>query len=229
MITYAAIGDSLTEGSVSYPWLKSLESILDKKYKVLNFGKNSYTTENYIKDLLPSVIDSKPDFVTLLLGINDVNGSIRYPNSLNFKPPQFKKNLIFIINSLKEQTSAKIAIMSLPPIDENPKSAVFKQSLKYSQIIKNIAKEQEIFYLPVSEILLHNLLYASIEKPKPKFTYKHWVLSMANSIIKHLFLKQDYKQISHDAGLVEHADLLHLNQSAEYIAGLVYGFLLSQS
>ena len=229
MITYAAIGDSLTEGSVSYPWLKSLESILDKKYKVLNFGKNSYTTENYIKELLFSVIDAKPNFITLLLGLNDVNGSIRYPNSPNFKPPQFQKNLNFIIKTLKEKTSAKIAIMSLPPIGEDINSLAFKQSQKYNQIIANIAKQQAIYYLPVSEILLHNLLYASPNRPKSKFTYKHWVLSMVNSIARHLFFKQDYKKISQDAGMLEHADLLHLNQSAEYIAGLVYGFLLSQN
>lgn len=62
------LGDSLTEGKKGgYP--AELQKLATQP--VLNFGRNGYTTQMAINDLLPKILDAKPQLVVMELGGHD--------------------------------------------------------------------------------------------------------------------------------------------------------------
>ena len=64
----ACLGDSLTEGiKGGYP--AELQKMVTQP--VLNFGRNGYTTQMAIDDLLPKILDAKPQLVVMELGGHD--------------------------------------------------------------------------------------------------------------------------------------------------------------
>ena len=62
------LGDSLTEGTRGgYP--AELQKLITQP--VVNFGRNGYTTQEAIDDLLPKILDAKPQLVVMELGGHD--------------------------------------------------------------------------------------------------------------------------------------------------------------
>ena len=114
-ITYVAIGDSLTAGvgvasyRESYPYLiaehlaGTSTKVHLKPYAVPGV-RSSYVLTNFIDQ----VIKSKPDVVTLLIGVNDIHGKISVT--------QFSENYTKILTELTTKTSATVYVINLPYI-----------------------------------------------------------------------------------------------------------------
>ena len=72
---YVALGDSYTIGtSVSSveSWPSQLAGRVPDLQLVANLGVNGYTSADLIDEELPALAGLQPDFVTLLIGVNDV-------------------------------------------------------------------------------------------------------------------------------------------------------------
>jgi acyl-CoA thioesterase-1 len=77
-IRYVALGDSYTIGTgaqLNESWPALCTSRLQEKGFSIglagNLGRNGWTSQNLIDGQLPQLIVLKPDFVTLLIGVND--------------------------------------------------------------------------------------------------------------------------------------------------------------
>lgn len=112
-IKYIALGDSLTYGFGASNYKGTFSYILSqkllKKYKkveVINLAVCGASVDNLLHKQLPQAIKQKPDFITVLIGTNDVH------SFANIK--KFKDSLENIISQLKKSTDAQILIINIP-------------------------------------------------------------------------------------------------------------------
>ncbi len=214
-------GDSNTHGNVSYNWVNDLSSQLID-YQIFNAGINSDLTYTLLRRI-DDVIACKPDFITILIGTNDVNSTMhlkiekRYQQlgridkiiSPNFE--DFKKNYIEIINQLKQKTKAKIAIMSLPVMGEDLSHEANLRADKYSDFIKQLATDKQVSYLPVREKQKEFLL----KNPKPlKHRFEETYKLLNFSVISHYLLGKTWDEITTKHGFQLTPDNLHQNSIA---------------
>ena len=122
-VKYVALGDSLSAGigsdKVEETIVYQFASNLSKDYgkvDALNLALPGGTTQDVIKDQLPLSIIEKPDYVTLLVGINDIHDK--------FTDGQFIANYSYILNELLTKTEAKIVVINLPYLG-SPKAIRF--------------------------------------------------------------------------------------------------------
>ena len=214
-------GDSNTHGNVSYNWVNDLSSQLID-YQIFNAGINSDLTYTLLRRI-DDVIACKPDFITILIGTNDVNSTMhlkmekRYQQlgridkviSPNFE--DFKKNYIEIIHQLKQKTKAKIAIMSLPVMGEDLSHEANLRADKYSDFIKQLATDKQVSYLPVREKQKEFLL----KNPKPlKHSFEETYKLLNFSVISHYLLGKTWDEITTKHGFQLTPDNLHQNSIA---------------
>lgn len=214
-------GDSNTHGNVSYNWVNDLSSQLID-YQIFNAGINSDLTYTLLRRI-DDVIACKPDFITILIGTNDVNSTMhlkmekRYQQlgridkviSPNFE--DFKKNYIEIIHQLKQKTKAKIAIMSLPVMGEDLSHEANLRADKYSDFIKQLATDKQLSYLPVREKQKEFLL----KNPKPlKHSFEETYKLLNFSVISHYLLGKTWDEITTKHGFQLTPDNLHQNSIA---------------
>lgn len=84
MLRYVALGDSYTIGtsvSAAESWPSQLVSRVPELHLIANLGVNGYTSADLIEQKLPELADLHPEFVTLLIGVNDVVQGVPAPLS----------------------------------------------------------------------------------------------------------------------------------------------------
>jgi acyl-CoA thioesterase-1 len=147
------LGASMVRGQVSYNFVNLLDQRMAKDgFQFINAGVAGDQAYNVLVRL-DSVIDYQPDFVVILVGTNDVTAILspalahisrlirRFP-----QPPSiefYKYNMLRIINTLKEKTSAKIALVSLPVLGEDLESMInhlIKDYNAYSRTLQTKSK-----------------------------------------------------------------------------------------
>ncbi len=150
------IGDSLTHGRVSYNYVDDLDQRFPDEYLFVNAGINSELAYN-VAQRLDAVIALQPDYVTILIGSNDVLGSLGEESARRYikkwKLPQapdrpwFRENLTQIVARLQKETRAKIALLSLPPVTEDIAHPGYRQARAYSTVIREIAEDNNFLFL----------------------------------------------------------------------------------
>lgn len=110
---YIALGDSLTVGVGSKSYEKTYPYIVAKKLSrmssdvvLVNLGQPGARTIDVYKTQVPKVIAENPDYITLLIGVNDIH---------NFgSPDDFRINYQKIVDELIRTTHAKITLINIP-------------------------------------------------------------------------------------------------------------------
>ncbi|RFS15918.1 GDSL-type esterase/lipase family protein [Emticicia sp. C21] len=231
--TLVCFGDSNTHGNVSYNWVSDL-GIIFQDLQVLNAGVNSDLTYSLLQRI-DDVIACQPDFITILIGTNDVSASVseelessfkqinRIPKDMKPDFDLFKKNYQEIILRLKQETKAKIALISLPVMSEDLKHEANIKADKYSGYIKELAQTQKLTYLPLREKEKEYLG----ANPRPlKHTFDETYKLLIFSIINHYILGKDWDYTSKKHGYQLTPDNIHLNSvSGGMLRDLVKGFI----
>jgi lysophospholipase L1-like esterase len=231
--TLVCFGDSNTHGNVSYNWVSDIGRIF-QDLQVLNAGVNSDLTYSLLQRI-DDVIACQPDFITILVGTNDVSATINQELENSFKQTgripkdmvpdfdSFKKNYQEIIHRLKQETKAKIAVLSLPVMGEDLKHEANIKADKYSEFIKQLTHEQQLTYLPLREKQKDYLL----ANPKPlTHTFDETYKLLIFSIINHYILGKDWDYTSKKHGYQLTPDNIHLNSvSGGMVRDLVKEFI----
>ena len=149
-------GDSITHGHIGYDWVSSLRDKDDSKIYI-NAGINADLTWN-LNQRLDDIIKHNPDYITILIGTNDAIGSQPvkliqdyYIQTKNL--PQvpsikwFEEQIEIFVKKVKENTSAKIAITTLPWLGEQKDASVINVIKNHNKIIKRIAVQYDLFIL----------------------------------------------------------------------------------
>jgi lysophospholipase L1-like esterase len=231
--TLVCFGDSNTHGNISYNWVSDL-GVIFQDLQVLNAGINSDLTYSLLQRI-DEVIACQPDFITILVGTNDVSANVSEELENSFKQigripkdmvpdfDSFKKNYQEIIRRLKEETKAKIALVSLPVMSEDLIHEANIKADKYSKYIKELAQTQQLVYLPLREKEKEYL----VANPQPlKHTFDETYKLLIFSIINHFILGKDWDYTSKKHGYQLTPDNIHLNSvSGGMLRDLVKDFI----
>ncbi|MCW3078379.1 MAG: lipolytic protein family [Bacteroidetes bacterium] len=151
-LKYLPLGDSYTictGATEKESWPVILTAHLNKEnIKILlvdNPARNGYSTQDLIDNELPLVKKLKPDFITLLIGVNDWVRNV--PSST------FKKNLIFILDEVEQQLQEKknIVLITIPDFGVTPSGKhygggrnISEGISEFNEIIKEESKKRQL-------------------------------------------------------------------------------------
>jgi lysophospholipase L1-like esterase len=233
--TLVCFGDSNTHGNVSYNWVSDL-GVIFPDLQILNAGVNSDLTYSLLQRI-DDVIACQPDFITILVGTNDVGAIVSQELESSFKqigriPKEmkpdfdlFKINYQEIILRLKQATKAKIAVISLPVMSEDLNHEANIKADKYSQYIGELAQAEKLAYLPLREKEKEYLL---ANPQLLKHTFDETFKLLIFSIINHYILGKDWDYTSRKHGYQLTPDNIHLNSvSGEMLRDLVKDFVIT--
>jgi lysophospholipase L1-like esterase len=184
---------------------------------------------------LDEVIACQPAIVTVLIGTNDVAAQIspqwsdgylkskRLP--LRPTPEWYRDNLGRIVGRLKSETSARIALMSLPPLGDTVDGRWAELVGPYNAIIHDVATRAAVPVLPVHERIA-DLIVANHAPTQWDGTKK----LMGAAFVRRVLLRQTWDAIGRRYGFTTTTDGVHLNEpAAARIATLVEQFVTAPS
>ncbi|HYF61501.1 MAG TPA: GDSL-type esterase/lipase family protein [Herpetosiphonaceae bacterium] len=223
-------GDSLTHALVSASYLERLRGrFAGRGWSFVNAGINGNLAWN-VAQRLDAVIACQPDAVTLLIGTNDVLATLSGKNERRYRRGQgiretptldwYQSNVTTIIDRLRAETAARIAVLSLPMIGEDLGSEPNRRVGRYNAALRAIAAARQVAYL-----LLHETLAAALPARTPP-AYRGRRFLVFKALFQHRALHMPWDAISAANGLTFLTDHVHLNErGAAVIADLIGGFL----
>lgn len=234
----ACLGSSTTAGKgQAYDWVGSLaRNLAEKHVQFRNFGVGGDLAYNALQRV-SEVVSSRPDKVVVLVGGNDVLARAsakarrfyRIFKGISAEPSAelYRQNMALLARRLNLGTTAEIALCSLTPIGENLHSAEpFQQKLnryltEYSAIVREIALQEGLKYLPVFERMCDEIA-ASPGPALDSFQF----LPMYRDAFRVLILGKNPDEIAAMNGWHLHTDGVHLNSvGGKILAKLVQEFV----
>jgi acyl-CoA thioesterase I len=159
-LKYLPLGDSYTictgaGEKDSWPLLlaKHLSEKGIRTELLANPARNGFSTQNLIDHELPLVKKLKPDFVTLLIGVNDwVRGVDK---------EKFTKNLIYILDEVQKNLSDKnkILLITIPDFGVTPQGKNYSGGRdisagisEFNAVIKKEAEKRKLKLVDIFEV-----------------------------------------------------------------------------
>ena len=170
-------GDSITDagrdkrnyhdmgnGYPKYAAASIREAFPDTEIELINLGISGNRTDQLFDRLYPDAIAFEPDVISILIGINDIwhrHGSGRIETT----DEQIAVNYRTILTRLKNQTKAKIVMLSPYLLDSEDKEDWRVELDSILPIIRSLADEFADAYVPLDELFAEALK----NQPEPKF------------------------------------------------------------
>ena len=189
---YIALGDSLTSGvgvndyKQSYPYLIA-EELANRGQVVtlINQSYPGYKVIDLVNNKLDPTILSKPDLITILIGVNDAHGGV--------SADAFNKNYDYTLSRLTKETNAKIYLISIPFLGKNsallpPYNYYFDMKTRnLNKIVKNLANQYSVSYIDLysatNNVFKKDGSHYSRDGYHPSAVgYKTWARVMCNDI-----------------------------------------------
>ena len=227
------IGDSLTHGNVQPSWVNSMRKKMGEDFEFINAGINGETT-NDVLNRINEILSCDPNIATLLIGNNNLMGSFER-NERNYKKSKqvewsingFENEYRMIVKRLIEN-DIKLAVSSLMSYGEEIGSDEFERTREYSKIIKKIADEFSLYYIPLFEEIEKYLIEKGGNTNLPKIENDSLIM-LQNFMIKKILLKQSWDKISTDSRFKVTLDHIHFNNySANLMESMVSEFIKSK-
>jgi lysophospholipase L1-like esterase len=234
----ACLGSSSTAGKgQAFNWINELQRRLGaNRFLFRNFGTGGDLVYNALQRL-SKVFASRPKRIVVLIGGNDALALASTRARMFFRiakrlpqdpsPEWFCENLREIVLRVKAESSAAIALCSLPPIGEDPTSAnLFQRELnrrveEFSDYIRRIAQEEGAHY-----IALHEAILAEITKSPGRALTEFRFLPFYRDAFRTVVLRKSPDEVARINGWKFHTDGVHLNsRSGLIVAGLVQKFV----
>lgn len=235
------LGDSLTHGTMSHPWLQNLQVTFKGKLSFINAGMNGDLAWNALQKV-DQISAIEPDIVAVFIGGNDVLASLSPAWATSFierkdlpYPPTsdwYRDNLEKIITKLQSNTDARLVLFTLTLFGEDLSSLENKRMRFYSQIVHETAAKLRVDVIPIHQNLRSRLTTrqkrASI-KPIPATDYAEYRKLMRGALIRHHFLFQSWDKISKARGYLTQTDGVHLNSQAAGIISAAFSDWLKKT
>ena len=229
------LGDSITHGRIGVNYVDIVaDQLEDRDLEIINAGINSELAWNALQRL-NEVIHCEPDIVTVLIGTNDANATmskdIMRGYIRNMKLPRepssewYRRALISIVEGLKAKTTARIALLSIPTIGEDTSNPAFIRSSDYSEVVKEVAGETDVTYLPLHEKMAE---YLHKTHGNARYPYEKYKIGIIKAVISRYLFRRSWDGIARGSGFTLHVDYLHLNTAgARMVADLISDFIQS--
>jgi acyl-CoA thioesterase I len=218
----ALLGDSITEGLVSFNYVDLLEERLAReRYRFLNAGVGGDTAWNLLQRLDP-ITESCPARVVVQVGTNDVLASLRGGrlNPLNQRlkrlprpvtPAWFGENIHAIVTALREASAARIALVSIPVLGEDLASEANDEVRVFNSVLARVAEERDVDYLPVHEAMAE-VLRTERDGRGVRFETARLARRLLAAFVLRVVLRRTWDEIARHNNLVLTTETLHLNE-----------------
>ncbi|MGX7671317.1 SGNH/GDSL hydrolase family protein [Plantactinospora sp. DSM 117369] len=195
-----AAGASMTQGTLGADWVGGLRARPEHRaYEFVNAGVNGSTSADLRQRVDTDIVACNPTAVTILIGTNDVRDGVPLE--------RYRDNLGAIVDRVKSRTTARIALMSLPPLGEDLTSELNQRLSGYNISIKEIATRAQVDYLPVHERMV-GLLRQRGGDPTPydfSFVLAFWAAT------QHYLLGQSWDEVARNGERELLVDHIHLS------------------
>jgi len=199
-----------------------------------NAGVNGELAYN-LSERIGDIVALDPYAVTILIGTNDVNATFGFQVAIGYmavkKLPEqpsayfFRENLVGIVRTLHSETRARIALLSIPPIGEVPGHYAYLRTEEYSLIIKEVARDEGVEYLPLRERVC-SYLEGLPRADSPPLAFREFGSAQLRSGRMQRYLGKSLDQISASNRFHILVDGIHLNtHGAAIAADLIEEFL----
>jgi acyl-CoA thioesterase I len=224
-------GDSFTHGVMSADYLAQLRGRLGADgYEFVNAGINGSLAWNVLRRV-DDVVACRPDAVTLLVGTNDVLGTLGPAWETTYRRQQhiavtptlawYVENLRQIVDRLLAETGARLAMLDLPPLGEDLASETNDRVRAYNAALREVAAAAGVPVLP-----LHDRLVAMLPQGRNPPPFEGRRELMGSALVRRLVLGRSWDEISEAHGLAVLTDHVHLNdRAAAVVAELIGGWL----
>jgi lysophospholipase L1-like esterase len=220
----ACVGSSTTASKGTYRWIAELESRpQNSRFRFVNLGVGGDLSFNVVRRLR-RVTATRPDRVIVLIGTNDILAAV-FPNfrrivrvwkGLPREPTVqgFRENLSLITRRLRQETDARIALCSLAPVGEDPRSDDPVQSrlnelcVAYNGAIREVCSREGADYIAFYEAFREQLDRSPTAKPFTRFSFRSFY---RDYLIREMVLRRSFDEISEINGWQFHIDGVHLN------------------
>ena len=123
----------------------------DTEFRFLNRGVGGDRTAELLERVQRDVVDEKPDYVVLEVGINDV--WCRFSRGEEVTPEVFRSNYLSLVETILA-TGAKLFLIQ-PYVLKMADKQRFRPYLeRFNEIIYEIAREKDVVLVPVDEIFM---------------------------------------------------------------------------
>ncbi|MEV2240350.1 GDSL-type esterase/lipase family protein [Micromonospora sp. NPDC049891] len=195
-----AAGSSSTQGRLGADWVGALrERLEDRGYEFVNAGVNGNTSADLRQRVDTDIIACRPAAVMILIGGNDVRDDVPLD--------QFRDNLGAIVDQVRSRTTARIALLSLPPLGEDLDAELNQKVSLYNTVIQQTATRFQADYLPVHEQLA-DIIRQRVGDPAP---YDFSFPLAFGAATQHYLFGRSWDQVARDGGRELHVDHIHLN------------------
>lgn len=216
-------GDSITHGHIGYDWVGNLRRNDDSKIYI-NAGINADLTWN-LNQRIDDIIKHNPDYVTILIGTNDAIGSQPvkliqdyYIQTKNLpKVPSidwFEEQIEIFVKEIKDKTSAKIGITTLPWLGEQEDASIMNVIKSHNKIIKAIAVKYDLFILDLFSKFKEQI---RSNNSVPYTTSELRRLRGLRAVILHYIFGWSWTKIGEKYKLQLLCDHIHLNEKGGHL------------
>jgi lysophospholipase L1-like esterase len=216
------IGASTVHGNTGFDFVAELARRRGDEFVFVNAGCNGDTSEKVLARLDP-VIEVQPDFAVVLVGGNDlvaihqllIPAIGRTPSA---DPPSlqpYAETLTTIVKRLRSETRATVALMAISIVGENLDSRYNRYADELNAVMRQVADEQGLDFLPFNDVLKDDLRAAGAAHGKD---FVDSSMPMFRSIWLHHTLGVSFDRISRHRGYRLLVDGMHLNSRGGRIA-----------
>jgi lysophospholipase L1-like esterase len=205
----------MTQGTLGADWTGSLRARPEfRRHTFVNAGKNGSTSADLRGRVGDDIVRCRPAAVTLLIGTNDVRDGVPLDH--------YRENVRAIVDDIRARTTARIALMSLPPLGEDLDTGINRRLFGYNAAIKDIAVRSRVDYLPLHERMADKLRRRGGDAKPYDFGFGYAYTAAA----RHYLLGQSWDQVARSRGLHLLVDHIHLSdRGGEIITALVAEWL----
>lgn len=171
------LGDSLTEGVDGVPYLDVVHERLDavgtsdvrlRDVELVGAGVGGDTVVNLARRLARDVAPHQPDWVVIQVGVNDCSTLLLrrslptrsvihgYRYFAEYKrireaitPERFAEGLRVLVDAIRAQTQAQVALCSAAIIGESPRAQAWRQLDRYVDAARYVAAERKCHLIDV--------------------------------------------------------------------------------
>lgn len=194
-----AAGASMTQATLGADWVGSLRDRPEfGAYEFVNAGSNGNTTADLLERVDSDIVACAPDRVLLLIGTNDVRNEIPLH--------EFRDNLRGVLDRIHATTTARIAVMSLPPLGEDLATGINHRLEEYNDTLETVATDSGADYLALHERFAEHLSRAGGDRAAYDFSFALAYRSAA----QHYLFGRSWDQVARSHGLELLVDHIHL-------------------
>lgn len=163
------IGDSITDcGRRTHPrpygdgYVSQVRSLLVARYpdlrlRIVNQGVGGNTTRDLAARWDRDVINERPDWLSVMIGINDVWRAFGN-NSFEAVPlPEYEATLRSLLDQARTQTGTHLILMTPYMIEADRRQPMRRQMDWYSDVVRKLTAEHEAVYVDTQAAFDHVL------------------------------------------------------------------------